>query len=188
MAFKAGELISEGGLAMSMSKMVVTLIAGLLAPWAMAQDLHPMLGQPIERLPQATIGPGGAGLPAGSGSVEEGEVIYRNQCLACHGPKGLMPGNALAGGVGSLSGKRPNKTVGSFWPYATTLFDYIHRAMPYGREKMLSDSEIYGVTAYILFLNDIVPENTRMDATSLPKIIMPNRQGFQSVYQISNSD
>jgi|TARA_B110000444_G_scaffold171138_1_gene159911 cytochrome c len=93
-----------------------------------------------------------------------------------------MPGNALAGGIGSLSSAAPNRTVGSYWPYATSLFDYIHRAMPYGREKTLTNSEVYGVTAYVLFLNGIVAHDIRIDANSLAKIAMPNRQGFQSVY------
>ena len=167
---------------MSTGKLLIILIGGLFASWAKAQDLPPMLGQPLERTPQATIGPDGASLPPCSGSVGEGEVIYRNQCAACHGPGGLMPGNALAGGIGSLSSAAPNRTVGSYWPYATSLFDYIHRAMPYGREKTLSNSEVYGVTAYVLFLNGIVADDIRIDANSLPKIAMPNRQGFQSIY------
>ena len=98
---------------MSTGKLLIILIGGLLASWAKAQDLAPMLGQPLERTPQATIGPDGASLPPGSGSVGEGDMIYRNQCAACHGPRGLMPGNALAGGIGSLSSAAPNRTVGS---------------------------------------------------------------------------
>ena len=186
MAFKVGVLINKAGLAMSTGKLLIILIGGLFASWAKAQDLPPMLGQPLERTPQATIGPDGASLPPGSGSVGEGEVIYRNQCAACHGPGGLMPGNALAGGIGSLSSAAPNRTVGSYWPYATSLFDYIHRAMPYGREKTLTNSEVYSVTAYVLFLNGIVAHDIRIDANSLAKIAMPNRQGFQSVYQPSD--
>ena len=173
---------------MSTGKYVVVLVGLLLVPWVMAQELKPKLGQPLEKLPQLAIGPSGQGLPLGSGSVEEGAIIYRNQCLACHGPTGRMPGNALAGGIGSLDGASPNKTVGSFWPFATTLFDYIYRAMPYGREKTLRDEEIYAVTAYVLFLNDIVSEKTTLSACSLPEITMPNREGFQSVYQIEAVD
>ena len=170
------------------SKYVVVLLGLLLVPWVSAQELKPELGQFLEKLPQMAIGPSGQGLPLGSGSVEEGAIIYRSQCSACHGPTGRMPGNALAGGIGSLDGASPNKTVGSFWPYATTLFDYIYRAMPYGREKTLRNEEIYAVTAYVLFLNHIVPENTTLSASTLAEITMPNREGFQSVYQIQAGD
>jgi cytochrome c len=91
-----------------------------------------------------------------------------------------MPGNALVGGLGSLNTDIPTKTVGSYWPYATTLFDYINRAMPYGNEKVLSASEVYSVTAYLLFLNDIIDFDTVMNAKTLPHVEMPNRKGFRT--------
>jgi cytochrome c len=99
-----------------------------------------------------------------------------------------MPGNALAGGRGSLATDRPNKTVGSYWPYATTLFDYINRAMPYGNEKLLSANEVYGVSAYVLFLNGILDDDESLDANALRAVVMPNREGFQNVYSVKSSD
>jgi cytochrome c len=87
-------------------------------------------------------------------------------------------GDPLVGGAGTLASAKPVKTVGSYWPYATTLFDYIHRAMPYDHPESLSADEVYAVTAFVLNLNGIVPENARLDAHSLPKVRMPNRDGF----------
>ena len=170
------------------ARVFTALIGVLLMPWALAQDLQPKLGQPILGLPQATIAPDGKSLPPGSGSVEEGLVVYQRHCLSCHGPAGDMPGNALVGGQGSLNSALPIKTVGSYWPYATTLFDYISRAMPYGNEKILSVDQVYAVSAYLLFLNNILPVETRLTASTLPEVVMPNRDGFQSVYQAKVMD
>jgi len=127
-----------------------------------------------------SIGPDGAGLPSGSGTPQQGEQVYLTKCLGCHGEKGAgKPNDQLVGGQGSLGpGQVPVKTVGSFWPYATTLFDYIHRAMPYPTPGSLSTDETYAVTAYILSLNGIVPADGKVDKESLPKIRMPNRDGF----------
>ncbi len=125
------------------------------------------------------VAPDGAGLPPGRGSVAEGKVVYESRCAACHGIKGQgKPADALVGGIGTLNSARPVKTVGSFWPYATTVYDYIHRAMPYDRPKSLTPSDTYAVTAYLLYLNGIVPEGTTLDAQSLPKVKMPNQGGF----------
>ena len=105
------------------------------------------------------------------------------KCQACHGEKGTKPGDklagALVGGMGTLApDKTPIKTVGSFWPYATTLFDYVRRAMPFQESKSLTADELYAVSAYILNLNGIVGSNDVIDAQSLPKVRMPNRDGF----------
>lgn len=101
------------------------------------------------------------------------------KCVSCHGEKGSgKPADALVGGIGSLASHAPLKTVGSYWPYATTLFDYLRRAMPYDKPMSLSSDEVYALSAYILFLNGIVPEDAAMDAMSLPKVEMPNRYGF----------
>jgi cytochrome c len=129
-----------------------------------------------------SIGPSGAGLPPGSGTPKQGEAVYAGKCVACHGEKGVgKPNDQLVGGRGSLSGDQaPIKTVGSFWPYATTLFDYVRRAMPLGAPKSLSDDEVYAVAAYILRLNDIIGEADVMDAHTLPEVQMPNRDGFIS--------
>ena len=126
-----------------------------------------------------SIPPSGAGLPAGSGTAKQGEAVYVAQCQACHGPKGVgKPADPLVGGVGSLATANPVRTVGSFWPYATTLFDYTRRAMPPTRPLSLSSDEVYAVTAYLLHLNGIIGENAEMNAKTLPQVKMPNRDGF----------
>jgi S-disulfanyl-L-cysteine oxidoreductase SoxD len=129
-----------------------------------------------------SIDPSGAGLPPGSGTPTQGEAVYAEKCAACHGANGVgKPNDQLVGGRGSLSGNQaPIKTVGSFWPYATTLFDYVRRAMPLTAPKSLSDDQVYAVAAYILHLNGIIGDAEVMDAQSLPKVQMPNRDGFIS--------
>ena len=124
----------------------------------------------------------GTGLPAGSGTVAQGRAIYEARCLACHGAngeKGLAP--RLAGGQGTLATKAPVLTVGSYWPYAPTLFDYIRRAMPQDSPQSLTADEVYAVTAYTLHLNGIVGADAVLDAASLAAIKMPNRNGFRAV-------
>lgn len=128
-----------------------------------------------------SVGPDGAGLPEGSGSVTEGADIYAAQCAQCHGETGTEgPVDPLAGGIGSLTSEAPLKTVGSFWPYATTLFDYTRRAMPYDAPQSLSADQLYAVTAYVLHLNGIVDEDAVLDAGNLAAIEMPNKDGFVS--------
>ena len=107
-------------------------------------------------------------------------ATHTAKCVACHGEKGAgRPNDALAGGIGSLPGdKPPVRTVGSFWPYATTIFHYVRRAMPYNESKSLTNDEVYAVTAYILQLNGIIGENDVINAQTLPKVRMPNRDGF----------
>jgi len=125
--------------------------------------------------------PTGAGLPPGRGEVREGESIFAAKCAACHGAHGDgKPMDRLAGGIGTLRDKKPEKTVGSFWPYATTLFDYVRRAMPLNAPQSLTPGEVYAVSAYVLFLNGIVPEDAVLDADALAKVRMPNREGFVS--------
>src|SRR5258706_2854497 len=128
-----------------------------------------------------SIPPSGAGLPRGGGSARQGLQGYEQKCMACHGAKGAgKPADPLAGGVGSLSGKTPLRAVGSYWPYATTLFDYVRRAMPITNPLSLTDDEVYAVSAYVLYLNGIVGEDTAMNAQTLPQVKMPNRDGFVS--------
>jgi S-disulfanyl-L-cysteine oxidoreductase SoxD len=123
----------------------------------------------------------GHGLPPGHGSVREGEKIFAETCAGCHGAKGEgKPADRLVGGFGTLATSKPVRTVGSYWPYATTLFDYIRRAMPFNAPQSLTADQIYAVSAYILYLNNIVTEDTVLDAASLPRVRMPNRQGFTS--------
>jgi S-disulfanyl-L-cysteine oxidoreductase SoxD len=160
----------------------VTALALALLGTASAQS--PNLGKPISQEDLAawdiSIGPDGAGLPPGSGSVQEGAAVFAAKCQACHGDRGGgQPNDRLVGGQGTLAGDRPAvKTVGSYWPYATTLFDYIRRAMPLNRSKSLTNDEVYAAVAYLLNLNGVVAENAVMDAQSLPKVMMPNREGF----------
>ena len=129
-----------------------------------------------------SIGPDGAGLPLGNGSPEQGQAMYVEKCLASHGEKGSgKPDDQLVGGLGTLTGDQPAvKTVGSFWPYATTLFDYVRRAMPFNAPRSLSNDEVYAVCAYILQLNGIIAENAVMNAQTLANVQMPNRDGFTS--------
>ena len=124
-----------------------------------------------------SIDPSGAGLPAGSGNARAGAAIFAAKCAGCHGETGGgKPNDALVGG--SLTATPPAKTVGSFWPYATTLFDYIRRAMPLPESKSLKDDEVYALVAYILAQNKIIGEEDVMDARTLPQVKMPNRDGF----------
>lgn len=127
------------------------------------------------------VRPDGQGLPPGSGSVTAGEAVYVERCAACHGAFGEGAGRwpMLAGGRGSLAAERPERTVGSFWPHATTLFDYIRRAMPHGGARSLDDDAVYAVTAYILYLNDVLTdESFVLTPESLASLTMPNATGF----------
>lgn len=126
------------------------------------------------------VRPDGLGLPPGQGSVEEGEPLYEQNCAMCHGTFGQGEGRwpALAGGQGSLEENKPEKTIGSYWPYATTIWDYVHRAMPFFSPQSLEDNEVYAITAYLLYLNEIVEDDFVATQESLPKVEMPNQEGF----------
>ena len=133
--------------------------------------------------------PDGTGLPKGSGSVAHGKEVYTDNCEVCHGANGEGGiKDRLVGGEGSLASTKPLKTVGSYWPYATTVLDYIRRAMPYPIPGSLSTDDTYAITAYILSLNGIIPADGRLDQDNLPKIKMPNRDGFipDAVFKIDN--
>ena len=130
-----------------------------------------------------SVGPDGVGLPPGRGTAATGAIVYEQKCQACHGVKGGgQPNDRLAGGGGTLASKTPVKTVGSYWPYATTIFDYVRRAMPYTQPQSLTSDEVYAVTAYLLNVNGIIGEQDEMNAQTLPKVRMPNRDGFIVVY------
>ena len=142
-------------------------------------------GEPVSAAELArfdiSIAPSGEGLPLGSGTARDGAKVYEQHCIACHGAKGGgKPADALAGGIGSLATNKPLRTVGSYWPYTTTLFDYVRRAMPLNNPLSLSDDEVYAVSAYVLFLNGIVSDDAVMNAQTLPQVKMPNREGFIS--------
>jgi mono/diheme cytochrome c family protein len=163
---------------------LIIAAAIMAAAHATASAQTAQYGQPIAPAEIApwdiSIAPDGVGLPPGRGTPKQGEAVYAAKCQACHGEKGTgKPNDQLVGGFGSLAaGKAPVKTVGSYWPYATTLFDYIRRAMPYQAPKSLTDDEAYAVAAYVLNLNDIIGADDAIDAQSLPKVKMPNRDGF----------
>ena len=128
---------------------------------------------------ESSVAPDGTGLPSGSGTAAQGKETYANRCARCHGANGEGRDSVpLAGGLGTLKGPKPLKTVGSFWPYATTIFDYIHRAMPFDRPGTLTTDQVYSLTAYVLFLNGIVREDAVISDKTLPKLEMPNRRGF----------
>src|SRR6202451_438658 len=115
------------------------------------------------------IAPDGTNLPNGAGSVAQGQKIFADTCAACHGEHGTEgPMDRLVGGRGTLDTKKPIMTVGSYWPYATTLYHYIHRAMPLTAPQSLSADQVYAVTAYILSLNRIIPDDAVLDRNSLP--------------------
>ncbi len=157
---------------------VFALVPALVQADSIGHGLKPGLGEPLTEFKGTIISVDGSNLPEGSGSVAAGKVLYETRCAACHGMKGEQPGNQLAGGRGSLSGPRPLKTVGSYWPYATTLFDYIWRAMPYDEQKSLDPDQVYAVTGYVLRLNGIVGLPEVLNAKNLAGIKMPNRGGF----------
>src|SRR5260370_19957386 len=173
---------------MSTSRRVVVIVVTALGGCASLQpptSKPPAFGAAVSAEEIArwdiSIPPSGAGLPAGSGTAKQGEAVYGAKCLACHGEKGAgKPADVLVGGIGSLATARPVRTVGSYWPYATTLFDYVRRAMPITNPLSLSDDEVYAVSAYVLFLSGIVGEDAVMNAQTLPQVKMPNRDGFVS--------
>jgi cytochrome c len=165
----------------------VTMICAL-ATYAssMAQET-PNLGRPATPAEIAvwdiSIPPDGTGLPPGSGTPEQGASVYTQKCQSCHGEKGAgKPNDQLVGGQGTLTSKSPVRTIGSYWPYATTVFDYVRRAMPYMQSHSLTDDEVYAVTAYLLHLNGIIGAQDAMNAQSLPQVKMPNRDNFIVVY------
>src|SRR5499426_1678835 len=126
-----------------------------------------------------SIGPDGVGLPSGKGTAATGAAVYEQKCQTCHGAKGAgQPNDRLVGGQGTLATKTPVRTIGSYWPYATTVFDYVRRAMPYTQPQSLTDDEVYAVTAYLLNLNGIIGEHEEMNAQTLPRVTMPNRVNF----------
>jgi S-disulfanyl-L-cysteine oxidoreductase SoxD len=160
---------------------------GVLAAWLPgsaplhAGDLGPGRAPPAElvRAWDIDIAPDGTGLPPGRGGVAEGARLYAKLCVACHGAAGEGgPMDRLAGGQGTLASAKPVRTIGSFWPFATTVFDYVRRAMPFNAPQTLADDEVYALTAYLLFLNGVVTESAVLDAQSLPRVRMPNRDGF----------
>src|SRR4029450_8893746 len=161
---------------------VIMVIAGMLAAVALAAGDAGYRGPfGIGRVPSEAeiaardiaVGPDGESLPPGRGTVAAGEQVYRAKCAACHGPTGTEgPRDKLVGE------HLPVKTIGSFWPYATTLFDYIRRAQPFDQPGSLTDDDVYAVTAWLLFKNNIIAADQVIDAATVPTVRMPNRDGF----------
>lgn len=143
----------------------------------------PRLGQPISEADIATwdisVAPDGSGLPPGSGTPAQGAKIYAQKCMMCHGEKGTgKPFAALVGGAPLTNGIDTAKTIANFWGYSTILFDFTRRAMPFQAPRTLTNDEVYALTAYILALNKLIGENDEMNAETLPRVRMPNRDGF----------
>jgi cytochrome c len=139
---------------------------------------HPPSAQELAAL-DIDVTPDGRGLPPGAATAEQGKPVYVARCASCHGATGREgPNDILAGGQGTLTTARPLKTVGSYWPYATTLWDYINRAMPFERPHSLNANDVYGVTAYVLWLNGLIGEREIVSDATLPHVRMPNRDGF----------
>jgi cytochrome c len=166
-----------------MSRFLNVLIASTLIAGPAAAE---KFGLGREALPEEIaawdidVRPDGHGLPVGSGTVEEGEVLYTEQCAMCHGDFGEAVGRwpVLAGGDGSLASEDPVKTVGSYWPYLSTVYDYVHRAMPFGNAQSLSDDEVYAITAYILNLNFLVDYDFELSNENFAEVAMPNEDNF----------
>jgi cytochrome c len=159
------------------------LLVGIMVPTSGFAQQGPGLGQPISPADLAPwnidIGTDGKELPPGAGKAKAGEAIYAAKCQACHGADGKgQPADQLVGGQGTLDKLDQVRTVGSYWPYATTIFDYVRRAMPFNTPETLTNDETYALTAYLLYKNGIIRENDEMNARTLPRVRMPNANGF----------
>lgn len=165
---------------------MTALVAVVCVTGAAAQE-GPNLGVVATREQIAgwdvSIPPSGEGLPPGSGTASAGAAIFAVKCAACHGPQGEgLLNDRLVGGRGSLDTAKAVKTVGSYWPYATTIFDYVRRAMPYLQPHSLTADETYALTAHLLYLNGIIDADDVIDAETLPAVQMPNHDNFVSAY------
>lgn len=163
---------------------VASLLLALSCDSAYAEG--PSLGVPINPADIAgwdiSVMPDGKGLPAGSGTAAQGQRVYAEKCVACHGEDGRgatgLPMSPLFGGNKITDISAAMKTIANFWPYSTTLFDYIRRAMPWTQPRSLTDEEVYALTAFILVKNKLIGDNDVMNAETLPQVRMPNRDGF----------
>ncbi len=157
----------------------------LVACMLSAQQKPLGFGKPITpdeaRKRDITVFADGRGLPVGKGNAKAGAALYASKCAECHNDRGEGRENqypGLVGGIGSLATPKPKKSVGSFWPYATTLWDHIYRAMPFDHPRTLTADETYALTAFVLHLNGIVTETQDLSEKTLPQVKMPNRDGF----------
>ncbi|MBA3909694.1 MAG: MFS transporter [Rhodobacter sp.] len=153
---------------------------GIVIPAAVPLGLgRPALPEEIDAWDLAVL-PDGTGLPEGSGDVETGDAVFAENCASCHGDfaEGLDSWPVLAGGAGSLTDRRPVKTIGSYWPYLSTVFDYIHRSMPFGQAQTLSVDDTYAITAFLLYSNGLVEDDFTLSHENFTEIVMPNADGF----------
>jgi mono/diheme cytochrome c family protein len=173
---------------MPRSPAALAAFAALAAGCGIAAAHGPKLGKPINESDVAawdlSVGPDGSGLPPGSGTPAQGARVYVEKCAVCHGENGKGGPNVALVGGDPLTGSTRDvvKTIKNYFPYATIVFDITRRAMPWQAPKTLTDDEVYAVTAYVLRLNDLIGEHDVMDATTLPKVAMPNRDGFINMY------
>ncbi len=163
-------------------RLALLLCATLMAPLN-AQEARIQLGEPISETQlrgfDLIAAPDGSGMPPGSGNARQGRQVYELNCLRCHNVNGEgVSGNTIIAGGDMQSDDVPLRTVGSYWPHASTLFDFIRRAMPADAPKTLSDEEVYQVTAYVLYLNGLVGEDESINSETLRSITMPNADGF----------
>lgn len=160
-----------------------TSLACIVSCHVAAQAAHPAFGRAATASEVTAVNidvmSNGAGLPAGSGTVKQGQAIYESKCAACHGATGVEgPRDLLVGGRGTLATAKPVKTIGSYWQYAPTIYDYIGRAMPFTAPGTLKPDEVYSIVAYLLNRNGVIDPAQVMDAKTLPLVKMPNRDGF----------
>ncbi len=163
--------------------LLLLLITTAQITFAADKLISPNLGKPITEAEikntNLSIYPNGQGLPKGSGNAQQGKPLFEKLCASCHGEKGIgASATELANGTHALTSATPDKTIGTYWPYATTLFDFIRRSMPMTAPGSLSNDETYALTAYLLQLNSVINEKQELNAQTLPKVVMPNAMGF----------
>ncbi len=186
--------MKTGCCTMCIARLLLAAIAVLSSGGALAQEaaLVPRLGKPISLAELARwdtdIFADGRGLPSGSGNAQQGADLYVSQCAACHGVEGSgATADHLTGDLHAFDQEWPDKHVGTYWPYATTLFDFIRRAMPMSAPGSLTADQVYALTAYILHINRIIDATEEMNAVTLPKVIMPNADGFISAHPVTDA-
>ncbi len=175
----------QGGMGSSTNKPIrkIFFLLLLTTQISFAADNSPRLGKPTTeaeiKTTNLSIYPNGLGLPNGSGTAQQGKPLFEKLCASCHGEKGIgASATELANGTHALTSNTPDKTIGTYWPHAATLFDFIRRAMPMTAPGSLTNDETYALTAYLLQINNVINEKQEMNAQTLPKVVMPNATGF----------
>jgi S-disulfanyl-L-cysteine oxidoreductase SoxD len=183
MAFSRGRSTVMAAFRTRSSRLLAAAIGLFASTTGLAQGPTYRLGTPASeeqiRATVPAVSADGKELPRGSGTAKQGSIVYTQKCAGCHGPEGK--GTALHRGLIPLGNAKPVKIEGSLVPYATTVWDFINRGMPWAKPGSLTPDEVYAVTAYVLFLNQIISDTDVMDATTLPKVRMPNRDRFVGV-------